>query len=390
MQEGWPLPAQARCLPHRCMKRKDGVEMEALAHGGDLTGYARRFPGKPLLDFSASLNPLGMPALVRAALHQAVGECERYPDPLCRELSEQLAARWRLSPEQIFCGNGAAEIFDRLAAVLRPGAALLTAPSFSEYERALRSNGCDCRFHVLRSGEDFAVTGRILSELTGEIEAVLLCSPNNPTGQVIGSELFDRIAARCAEIGAWLVVDECFSGFLADDGARSMRRWLDRYERLVVVRAFTKLYALAGVRLGWCMTQDTSLIRALRAAGQPWNVSYLAQKAGTAALLCGGFVRETVCVSARERAFLAEGLQRCGLWVCPGQANFVLFRSEEHRLSERLLPHGILLRDCAAFRGLGPGWYRAAVRKHMENEQLLNTLWEVLHGKDDYGAGHML
>ena len=169
-----------------------------------------------------------------------------------------------------------------------------------------------------------------------------------------------------------------------------MRRWLDRYERVVVVRAFTKLYALAGVRLGWCMTQNPELIEALRAAGQPWNVSHLAQRAGTAALGCDGFVRETVRVTARERAFLLEGLRGCGLRPFPGEANFILFRSEDTALAEKLLPHGIILRDCANFRGLGAGWYRAAVRKHEENERLLKSIQEVLHGKNDHGAGHVL
>ncbi len=364
--------------------------MDYFAHGGDLDGYARRFPGRVPLDFSASLNPFGIPAPVRAALHEAVETCARYPDPFCRGLGEALAAEWGVSPAQIFFGNGAAEVFDRLAAVLRPGNALLLAPGFSEYERALGQVGCDCRFHTLREAEQFAVTERLLTELTGEMEAVFLCSPNNPTGQVIEPSLLDRIAARCMEINAWLVMDECFGGFLADDRTRSMRRWLERYDRVVVVRAFTKLYALAGVRLGWCMTQQPALTEALRAAGQPWNVSYPAQQAGAAALECVDFVRETARFIAQERVFFAEELRRCGLWVCPGQANFILFRSENPRLAERLLPRGILLRDCSSFRGLGPGWYRAAVRRHEENLQLLENIWEVLHGENNYGAGHML
>lgn len=364
--------------------------MEPFTHGGDLTGYARRFPGQKPLDFSANLNPLGMPEPVRTALLEAVGECGRYPDPFCRALSEGLAERWRLSPEQIFCGNGAAEIFDRLAAVLKPKNALLLAPGFSEYERALCREGCACRFHVLREDEEFAVTARVSDEIEAGTGAVFLCSPNNPTGRVIEPAVLDRIAERCKAAGAWLVVDECFGGFLADDRERSMRRWVTRYDRLVVVRAFTKLYALAGVRLGWCMTRNPKLIEALREAGQPWNVSHLAQRAGAAALGCEGFVRETVRFVSRERASLADGLRRCGVRPYPGEANFILFRAKDAALAEKLLPRGIMLRGCANFRGLGPGWYRAAVRKHEENERLLETLQEVLYGKNDHGAGDVL
>jgi len=365
------------------------VDMAFFAHGGDLTGYARRFPDRVPLDFSANLNPLGMPEKVRAALHEAVEECERYPDPFCRDLSEKLSDKWELAPSQIFCGNGAADIFDRLAAVLRPRIALLTAPGFSEYERSLQSVGCVCRFHSLRKQDDFTVTERILTEWTKETDAIFLCSPNNPTGQLIKPELLDRITEKCAAAGTWLIVDECFGGFLTDDRARSMRRWLEKYDRLVIVRAFTKLFAMAGVRLGWCMTQNPIFIEALRDAGQPWNVSYLAQKAGEAALECGDFVRGTVQFVRQERGFLEDKLRQCGLWVCPGQANYLLFQSEDTALAEKLLPHGIMLRDCSNFRGLGPGWYRAAVRKRDDNERLLQILQEVLHGKNNHGAGHM-
>lgn len=354
--------------------------MTAFSHGGDLTGYARRFPGRVPLDFSASLNPFGIPAPVRAALHAAVEDGACYPDPLCRELTEALAERWQLAPGQIFCGNGAAEIFDRLAEVLRPRAALLPEPTFGEYERALLRVRCTPCFHSLWKADGFAVTARILDDLTEEIDAVFLCSPNNPTGQAVAPELLDQIAARCMKIGAWLVVDECFGGFLADDAGRSMRRWIERYDRVVVVRAFTKLYALAGVRLGWCMTQNQELITALREAGQPWNVSHLAQKAGAAALNCGEYVRETVRYMERERAFLAEGLRDCGFWVCPGQANFILFEAEDVSLGEKLLPRGVILRDCANFHGLKPGYFRAAVRKHEENERLLHEIREVRRG----------
>ncbi len=363
--------------------------MDFFAHGGDLTGYSRRFPDRVPLDYSANLNPLGMPETVRAALHEAVEECERYPDPFCRDLSEKLADRWKLAPSQVFFGNGAADIFDRLAAVLKPRTALITAPGFSEYERALKRVGCACRFHSLRKQDDFTVTERILTECTQDIDTVFLCSPNNPTGQLIKPELLDRITEKCAETGAWLVVDECFGGFLADDRARSMRRWLEHYERLVIVRAFTKLYAMAGVRLGWCMTQNPVFIEALRNSGQPWNVSWLAQKAGAAALECSDFVHETVRFVQQERGFLEGKLRQYGFWVCPGQANYLLFQSEDTALAEKLLPHGILLRDCSNFRGLGPGWYRAAVRKPDDNERLLEILQEVLHGKDNYGTGHM-
>ena len=339
-------------------------------HGGDLYGK------QVVCDFSANINPLGIPAPVRAALHGAVDACAAYPDPFARELTHALAARYGLRPEQIFCGAGASEIFFRLADCLGGKNVLLPAPTFAEYERALTHFGCTLRFHTLRAEENFDLTARILDEITEEIGAVFLCTPNNPTGRLISEQLMRAVVSRCRETGAWLMVDECFLDFC--EGAFSARALLGEYDRLVVVRAFTKLHALPGVRLGWCMCGDPAVIEGLRRAGPPWNVSSFAQAAGLAALTMDGFEDETARYVAERRRALREGLTALGLTVVDGAANYLFFRSSRTDLCTQLAARGILLRDCSNFRGLSAGDYRCAVRTEEENALLLGALREVL------------
>lgn len=356
-------------------------------HGGDVYTYAAQYPGRAVLDFSANINPRGMPQAVRQAFLDSVEQCAQYPDPFCRELTGALSRTYGLAPAQFFCANGAAEVFFRLADVLRPRTALVTAPTFAEYEAALRHFGCQVRRHRLRAEEGFAVTERILDELD-QVDAVFLCSPNNPTGRAVEPGLLARIADRCQQKRVRLIVDECFLDFLPDETQRTLLPALDRLDCVVVVRAFTKMYAMPGVRLGWCACADRLLLERLHAAGQPWGVSAPAQACGVAALQLAGYAGQTARYIAPLRQKLARDLRESGLQVFDGQANFLLFYTPQAGLKQQLAPRGILIRDCANYAGLGPGYFRVAVRKQEENDRLVREIREVLaHGESDYGAG---
>lgn len=341
-------------------------------HGGDVYSYAAQF-GRMPIDLSANIAPFGIPDAVRQALHDAVAACTHYPDPFCRAPRAAIGEAEGVDPARLYCGNGAADVLDRLAAVLRPKTALLTAPTFAEYARTLA--GADIRLHTLRADEGFAVTERLLADITPDIEAVYLCDPNNPTGRTIEPALLRAIAARCASIGARLIVDACFLDLVADGLSRVPA--LDEYPTLVLLRAYTKLFAVPGVRFGWCMTADTALIEQLYRAGQPWNVSVLAQ---ACAVACAGerdYVRRTVQRIAHERSRLQRGLAARGLTVYPGEANFLLFYAPDPALRDELAQRGILIRDCAGYPGLAPGYYRTAVKTARESDALLAALDEI-------------
>ena len=167
-----------------------------LEHGGDLVSARKSYSGE-ILDLSVNLNPLGPPPQVLQAARDAMAQVTAYPDPLCRDLRQAIAQKDGVSPEQVFCGNGAAEVIFRFVMALRPKAALLTAPTFAEYEGALAQMGCHCRFHVLRQENEFDVTQDILADIQKPVELVVLCSPNNPTGRLISEDLLLQILKRC-------------------------------------------------------------------------------------------------------------------------------------------------------------------------------------------------
>ncbi|WP_125114781.1 pyridoxal phosphate-dependent aminotransferase [Agathobaculum sp. Marseille-P7918] len=346
--------------------------MPEYVHGGDVYSYTARFGSVPV-DLSANINPYGIPERVRQAMRDAIEACTQYPDPFCRAPRQAIAEAEGVAPDRIYCGSGAADVLDRLAAVLRPKTALLLAPTFAEYERTLA--GAELRFHTLRADEDFAVTERILQDITPDLDAVYLCNPNNPTGRTIDPALLRDIAVRCAQIGARLIVDECFLDFVP--GGETLAPYLDEFPSLVLLRAYTKMYAVPGVRFGWCMTADTALIEGLYRAGQPWNVSVVAQ---ACAVACAGerdYARQTAARIAAERAYLTESLTARGLWVCPGEANFLLLRARDTDLQDKLARRGILIRDCANYRGLARGYYRTAVKTREESKSLLAALDDI-------------
>ena len=347
-----------------------------LVHGGDWAGYRARF-GHDALDFSANVSPLGLPQGVADAIVAALPTADRYPDPLCRELRTALSRAEQLPEPWILCGNGAADLIYRLVWALKPRRALLPTPTFAEYAAALESVGCEVKRKTLHKADDFAVTEAFVQAVNQSIDLVFLCQPNNPTGQITPPELVQRLVRRCADCGAVLVVDECFLDFLQQRDALTAKPLLQTAPNLVILKAFTKLYAMAGVRLGYALCSNTALLAKMQAAGQPWGVSSLAQAAGAAALRETAYADAVRALIADQRPRLAAGLRALGLQVIEGSANYLLFRAPE-TLGAALQQRGVCLRSCGNYPGLSAGWYRTAVRTAPENEQLLQTMREVL------------
>ena len=289
--------------------------------------------------------------------------------------------RERLTVYQIFRNTklqtGAADLIFRLALAAKPRTALVTAPTFAEYATALETADCTVKRHFLREENDFAVTKDLLNAVHPGTNMVFLCQPNNPTGQLAEPALVEELLRRCEAVGAVLAVDECFLDFLPEGEGLSAKHLLKNSKKLIILKAFTKLYGMAGVRLGYCLCSDTELLARMRAAGQPWAVSSLAQAAGIAALDETEYVAKVRALIEAQRPVLADGLRALGLRVIEGRANYLLFRAPE-ALGEALRRKGAVLRSCGNYPGLDASWYRTAVRTENENRQLLALLAETL------------
>lgn len=345
--------------------------MTEFPHGGDIYRYDR-----PLLDFSANINPFGMPPEVAEAAKKAVADSCRYPDPECRALRKAIGRMDGVPEDWVLCGNGAADLIFRLVLACRPRRAMVTAPTFCEYAQALHTVDCQITHWRLTPERGFRVTEDILDAIEPGLDLLILCNPNNPTGLLTDPALLRKIAARCARTGTRLAVDECFLPLTDGTGLAGA---LKDNPHLFLLRAFTKSYAVPGLRLGYALCADPALLAACGESGQSWPVSQVAQAAGIAACQCPQWPEQARAFLRRERPRLQAGLEQLGLWVVPGQANFLLFRAENvTNLKELLLEKGILIRSCANYIGLGPDYYRVAVRTPGENDALLCTLKEVL------------
>lgn len=330
-----------------------------------------------------------------------------------------------VAPEWITFGNGAADLIYRLMQVLRPQQVVVAAPAFAEYSVAAERVGAQVVPVYLSEAADFSFTPAVEAAFIRAIEtapsgsAVFLCNPNNPDGNVIRAGVLQRIAASCEAHRSWLIVDECFLPFLRSDDATnssggqeagereprtpvcpsevsdvaqerypseracSMVPSLRAFEHLVILRAFTKIYGMPGLRLGYMLTAAQALTDAVRATMTPWEINLPAQLAGVAALEETEFVEKTRALIRAERAFLVQTLPTLPyvekVYVPVSDANFILFRTEEGApdLKALLLERGVLIRACGNYEGLDARYYRICVRTHAENLELIQR-WRAL------------
>lgn len=363
-------------------------------HGGDV--YSRPVTW----DYSANISPLGVPEGVKRAAAESLENCDRYPDPECRLLRERLAVHHGLSGERILCGNGAADLIFQLAWAMRnrcetegrmraadgeTASALVLAPTFSEYEQAFGSAGFRIRRHLLRRERGFALEPAAwIRDLDDSVRTAFLCNPNNPTGFPILREDVLQMAAACRERGILLVVDECFCEFLEEPERCSVISDLNRFPNVFVLKAFTKLYAMAGLRLGYGLCEDAELIGLMGRVRQPWSVSAPAQAAGIAALKETEYVSRVRELIRKERPRLKADLERMGFQVYDSGANYLFFRDPADcggTLAQRCLARGLLIRSCANYHGLDSSFYRICVKTEEENRQMCRILEAVRRRK---------
>ena len=340
-------------------------------HGGDI------YRNQIRLDFSVNTNPLGMPDSVREALHQAVEEAEHYPDIHAQELTKAVAERLRISEKRLVFGNGASELFHAVLNAVKPSKILIPVPSFLGYEEAAKAMDCEVIFYEMKKEEKFCLTERILDALDESISLVFLANPNNPVGNLVEPELIFKIAEKCRQCDITLVLDECFMELTGKEMTHSFLNQLDEFPNVVVVRAFTKLYAIPGVRLGYLICEQT-LAEKIRLQLPEWNLSVFAQRAGVAAIKEQEYVARAVVCIQTQRLFLREELKAAGCNVFDSDADYLLFYSEK-KLYELFLQRGILIRDCSNFRGLQRGYYRIAVKSEEQNRIFADVLREI-HG----------
>lgn len=346
-------------------------------HGGNIYRASGEtgIPVSEMLDFSASINPLGVPDSVAAVIRENIGLLVHYPDPFADGLSGDLAKYLGVPGRSLVCGNGSTELIYLLVRALRPERVLIPAPTFSEYERACVLNkGTSCIGHELSRQDGFAVDhGRFVAAMAG-CDMVFLCNPNNPTGMLLERAAVLDLARAAKAADCLLVVDEAFIDFTPD---QSVARDVEGNSNLIVLRSLTKFYALSGLRIGYGIFPD-GVIQRIRAHKEPWTINTLAQMAAVTAIRDRAYQQRTTEVISAEKGFLEQGFQGLGIEFFPSSVNYYLLRNPRgSEITSELRKKGILVRDCSNFIGLDGSYMRVAVRSRNENSRLLKELGEL-------------
>lgn len=341
-----------------------------MVHGGDI------YRNCISLDYSVNINPLGMPASVEEALREAVPLCSRYPDIRQEKLKAAIAEMDKVSADEILCGNGASELFPAILHALKPKKILIPVPSFYGYEWAAQASGAEIIFYEMKEAHGFCLDEGIYDVLTEDMDLLFLANPNNPVGNILSEAFLMKLCEHCLRKGIRVVLDECFLEFTGENGFGADKDHWEKYPNVVVVKAFTKLYAIPGVRLGYLMTGDHKLYEQIKKQLPEWNLSVFAQMAGCAALGEKEYRDRTVAIVQKEREYLMQELSELGITVYPGRADYLLLQTDLP-LATRLLERQILIRDCSNYRGLDAGFYRIAVKEHKENTILIQKLQDI-------------
>lgn len=340
-------------------------------HGGDIYNH------KNVLDFSTNINLLGTPEAVIQAACEGVKFSQGYPDINCSNLTEAISMAEEVPMDYIICGNGAADLIFSLVLGKKPKKALIPVPSFYEYEQALSSVDCSLVCYELVEEKGFCLQVDFLDEITEELDIIFLCNPNNPTGALIEPNLLMEILKLCEQYNILLVVDECFMDFVDEKEMYSMKESCMNSKNLFILKAFTKLYAMPGLRLGYGISGNLELIKRMKEVSQPWSVSTPAQFAGIAALKEKEYVKISLDLIKKEKAYLVDELTKMNFKIYASKANYIFFQGKPG-LYRECLNKGILIRDCSNYRGLREGYYRIVVNTHEENKRLVEVLKEVI------------
>jgi threonine-phosphate decarboxylase len=350
-------------------------------HGGNVREAAEKCGVDPetLLDFSANINPLGMPATLGRAIVNNLALAERYPDVEYQALHQALARHHAVPAEWVLAGNGETELIFNLVNWLKPRRALLLTPGFAEYRRALTGVGCQIEDYRLDEDQHWQPDNQLLGALHEQLDCLFLCTPNNPTGQLPDAQLVQQVVARCQTLQINLIVDEAFLDFAPQHPGLIPQ--LAQLPHVWVLRSLTKFFAIPGLRLGYLVHSNVDAVAAIRKGREPWTINAFAALAGEILFDDQHYIAATHQWLATAREKLRQGLAAIpALTVWPSCANYLFLRCNIPALDlqQALLAHGILIRHCANYPGLDSRYYRVAVKSELDNLRLITALQQVL------------
>lgn len=358
-------------------------------HGGNIYKIYREKGMKEILDYSSNINPYGLPKNFERAVIENLSVLEKYPDPDYIELREEIAKTNKVELKNIIVGNGATEVIFLYMKVLKAKKILIVSPTFGEYERAMKATLDDIQvdYFKLEEAENFVLNiEKIKTELQKKYDLLVICNPNNPTGQFLSIKELEKILEKCTEVGTKLFVDEAFVEFVEDWGEKSIIKTGKNKKNLFVLRAFTKFFAIPGLRLGYGICFDDEFMIKMLEKKEPWSVNNIAELAGKILLQDREYIEKTNNWIKIEKKYMYENLKEIeGLKTYKTEINFILvkikneylYKVNAQILREKMLEKGILIRDASNFVYLNDNYFRLAVKDRKNNVRVLEALKEI-------------
>lgn len=384
-------------------------EMKMDFHGGNIYKVFREKNIKEILDYSSNINPYGIPESLKSRIIENLEILERYPDPDYVELREKLANLNNVNLSDIILGNGATEIIFLFMKVINPKKILIVSPTFGEYERAVKAVGTsrnsidlscsddnknienkeiEIEYFELKESDDFKLNiGNLKNELEKKYDLLIICNPNNPTGKFLKLAQTEEILKECNKYDTKLFIDEAFIEFLADGMKESIINTEENKKNLFVTRAFTKFFAIPGLRLGYGMYFDKELEQKISEKKEPWSVNNIAELAGLTVLDDTEYIEKTLKWITKEKIYMYEKLNEIsGIKVYETEVNFITGKIDEKLFSEglnvkvlreKMLEQGILIRDASNFKFLDERFFRLAIKDRTSNDRVIEAMKEI-------------
>lgn len=323
-----------------------------------------------IIDFSENVHPFGPPAFLKEQWPNFFGLLTAYPDPKAEPFRSAAANYHAVDKEHIAAGNGAAEIFTWLAKRYRNKRVLLVEPAFSEYRSTLDSENAQITQVELQESDAWQLKLAEVKQHIVRCDAFYLCNPHNPTGRLLALDELVEIAEQCRGI-CELVIDEAFIDFVGEHA--SFIPFLKDYPHVIIVRSMTKMYALAGLRLGYAIA-DAAIIQQLTEGAAHWNVNGLAAVAGARCFSEEAYREQVISAAISERRKMELFLTEAHCPFIPSEANFLCFQLPDPSNSEAffraMLDVGVVMRHTYSFRGMDGKWFRIGMKSAAAMERL--------------------
>lgn len=355
-------------------------------HGSDLEKIAATYNinQEDIIPFASNVNPLGISPMAKQALIDNIDAIKTYPDRDYVALRTSISKYCNVQPDKIVLGNGTSELISRTLKAIRPANTMIIGPTYSEYGRAANAVGSMVTTYMLKNLDDFELdVEAFLENLSSEIDLLIICNPNNPTGKAITKTDMSQIVEKCATLDITVLVDETYVEFVKDIDTISSVSLVKRYNNLIVLRGISKFFASPGLRLGYAITDNTTFLESANNNKIPWNINSLTTVASVM-FEDEHYINLTKSLIQTERNLIYSALSsRKTIKVFKPDANFILIKLlKENQTSEQVFAYciqkGFMIRDCSDYEGLGNRYIRFCFMKPEQNDNIVNTLLEIV------------